>query len=120
MTAPLLTTRDALVAALTELLGHDGNTKYYDVPGSSRHAAVRYADALLASGVVRDPATLADDEALVGYVHNFVPLGFREGRDPYSNTYEAAQGILRDPGQQELGQLHDGSSVSAAARARRA
>jgi len=64
-TAPLLATRDALVAALAELLGHDGNTKYYDVPGSSRHAAVRYADALLASGVVRDPATLADDEALV-------------------------------------------------------
>ena len=85
MTAPLLATRDALAEVLHELvcLAEDPPT------------GCGLADALLASGVVRDPATLADDDVLVGYVHNFVPLGFREGRDPYSNTYEAAQGILR-------------------------
>ena len=49
MTAPLLATRDALVAALRETIS----------PGA--YDAGDIADYLLASGVVRDPATLADD-----------------------------------------------------------
>ena len=53
MTAPLLATRDALVAALRETIS----------PGA--YDAGDIADYLLASGAVRDPATLADDEALV-------------------------------------------------------
>jgi len=52
-TSPLLATRDALVAALRETIS----------PGA--YDAGDIADYLLASGVVRDPATLADDEALV-------------------------------------------------------
>ena len=62
MTAPQFATRDALVAALTEQvrdIGWDFETVGSDVLGA------QVADALLASGVVRDPATLADDEALV-------------------------------------------------------
>ena len=61
-TAPLLATRDALAAALTEQvrdIGWDFETVGSDVLGA------QLADALLASSVVRDPATLADDEALV-------------------------------------------------------
>jgi len=52
MTAPLLATRDALVAALRETIS----------PGA--YDAGDIADYLLESGVVRAPATLADDEAL--------------------------------------------------------
>lgn len=37
----------ALVEKLHELLEHDENTRYYDVPGSGRSAADRYASALL-------------------------------------------------------------------------
>ena len=62
-TAPLLATRDALVAVIFEAL---------DVSGEHRAIPIameeRIADYLLASGVVRDPATLADDEALVDTV----------------------------------------------------
>ena len=80
MTAPLLATRDALVDVAgrhAPVCDHDGtNFRLLCGCGDFEHwgtdrsqAEQRFgehvADALLASGVVRDPATLADDEALV-------------------------------------------------------
>jgi len=64
-TAPLLATRDALAKALA--------STWIDSPGGrllagaefGHETCAAFADALLESGVVRDPATLADDEALV-------------------------------------------------------
>ena len=67
-TAPLLATRDALAKALA--------STWIDSPGGrllagaefGHETCAAFADALLESGVVRDPATLADDEALVDTV----------------------------------------------------
>ena len=64
-TAPLLATRDALAKALfgiNEPIGESWGNRFDPV---QREVYLSMADALLASGVVRDPATLADDEALV-------------------------------------------------------
>jgi len=61
-TAPLLATRDALARAIHRT--HEGGCDFPPQPGLCIEAG-RQADALLASGVVRDPATLAADKALV-------------------------------------------------------
>lgn len=59
MNAPLLATREALAAALCEAWDHAWPTE------RPCRECERTAVALLASGVVRDPATLADDDALL-------------------------------------------------------
>ena len=74
MTAPLLATRDALAAhepALGTFAGRPGivgcsclSARDYRAAGF-RGGQAGWRDHLLASGVVRDPATLADDEALM-------------------------------------------------------
>ena len=56
-TAPLLATRDALARAIHRK--HAGGCGFPPQPGLCIEAG-RQADALLASGVFRDPATLAD------------------------------------------------------------
>ena len=92
MTAPLLATRDALVAALTEQvrdIGWDFETVGSDVLGA------QLADALLASGVVRDPATLADDEALVERVTHLYRGGL--GRPAKHVLYALAAALTEDP-----------------------
>jgi len=75
-TAPLLATRDALAKALCEVRENDEHAPFYATQPC--RYCLGLADALLASGVVRDPATLAADEALVAVlvqdVHDELPM----------------------------------------------
>lgn len=64
MSTPLLATRDALAEALHDAMCHEPVGECMCGPDDMADVA----DALLASGVVRDPATLADDARTVEQV----------------------------------------------------
>jgi len=94
-TAPLLATRDALAKALCEVRENDEHAPFYATQPC--RYCLGLADALLASGVVRDPAILADDEELV----ERVAAGVMQVRDASprvpndADSYDVADAALR-------------------------
>lgn len=50
----------------------------------------------LTKAVIDSVADNLRSEEMAGHVQNWVPLGFDPKRDPYANTYEAAQAILAE------------------------
>lgn len=90
--------------ATTQPLDSTGPASTLDPVRAGLHEAGWYARADLdqqtIDGLVSDVLDLVRESlvqpAMVRHIENFVPLGFRPGRDPYANVTQAAAGILAE------------------------